>query len=53
MDERVHDGIKSEGWIVMIRIGDETIAPRRKLADLFLVTIARKLVELLFGRQSK
>lgn len=50
MSERVKDGIKSECRAVMVRIGDETIAPRRKSADLFLVTIARELVELLFRR---
>ena len=53
MGERVKDGTGSERRVVMIRIGDETIALRRKPADLSLVTIARELVELLFGRQSK
>ncbi len=53
MGERVDDGIKSERRVVMTRIGDETIAPRRKPADLFLVTIARELVELQSRRQSK
>jgi hypothetical protein len=43
MGERVKDGTKSEGRAVMARIGDETMAPRRKSADLFLVTIAREL----------
>ncbi len=52
MSERVEDGTKSKGRVVMIRIGDEKIALRRKPADLFLVTIARELVELLFKRQS-
>jgi hypothetical protein len=46
MGERVTDGTKSEGRTVMARIGDERIAPRRKPADLFLVTIAKELVEL-------
>jgi hypothetical protein len=53
MGERVKDGAKSECRVVMIRIGDETIAPRRKPADLSLVTIAKELLELLFRRQSK
>ena len=38
MGKRVKDETKSERRIVMTRIGDETIAPRRKPADLSLVT---------------
>lgn len=53
MGERVKDGTKSECRTVMARIGDEMMALRRKPADLFLVTIARELVELLFRGQSK
>jgi hypothetical protein len=41
MGKRVKDETKSERRIVMTRIGDETIAPRRKPADLSLVTIER------------
>ncbi len=53
MDERVEDETKSECRVVMIRIGDEMIAPQRKPADLSLVTIAREPKELLSRRQSK
>jgi hypothetical protein len=53
MGKRVKDETKSEGRVVMARIGDEMIAPRRKPADLSLVTIAKKLEELLFRGQSK
>jgi len=52
MGKRVKDETKSERRIVMTRIGDETIAPRRKPADLSLVTIARERIELLFRRQA-
>jgi hypothetical protein len=53
MGKRVKDETKSECRVVMARIGDAMIAPRRKPADLSLVTIAKELVELLFRRQSK
>ena len=38
----VEDDGKSERLIVMVGIGDETIAPTRKRADFHLVTLRKK-----------
>lgn len=46
IDERLKEEVKSKWWSVMDHIGDEKIAPQRKLADLLLVISVRREEEL-------